>query len=565
MNNFSKTKTFFILLFIFIFSFSLRILGLNWDQGQHLHPDERFLTMVTNDIKLPNSLFQYFDTAASPLNPFNHPSYQFFVYGTFPIFLTKIAAVAFNLDSYGTIHLLGRGLSALFDSFNVLLLYFLARKIIKKPFLRFIPSLLYGLTVLPLQLSHFYATDTFLNTFLLATFVSLTYGFFPLAGVFFGMALASKMSAVYLSPIILLLFFYHYRRSSHFLKTIFHAFIFALVSFLAFRILQPYSFTGLLTPNPKFVSSLLSLKEMSSPNSFFPPSIQWFNRLPLFHSLENIALFGLGLPLFIFFVFSLFKIRRKFNLQIIILFWIFVLFIFQGSQFTHNVRYFLPIYPFIVLISVSLCQNLNPRFFKILILIQSFFTLAFLNIYFHPNSRVQAAYWIYEHLPAGSVITNENWDDPLPFYLPHLDPNIYHGLMLSLYDPDSSETKWPVIQNQLGQAQYLIMSSNRLWGSIPRLTDLYPVTSKFYRRLFDGTSDFQKLIEINSYPGFSLSFLKACYFLGPTNYPGGSNSWFSKDDSCNYPGIYFRDDIAEESFTVYDHPKVLIFQKHQQF
>jgi hypothetical protein len=47
----------------------LRLSGLDWDQGQHLHPDERFLTMVATDIRWPRSLAAYFDTGHSPLNP----------------------------------------------------------------------------------------------------------------------------------------------------------------------------------------------------------------------------------------------------------------------------------------------------------------------------------------------------------------------------------------------------------------------------------------------------------------------------------------------------------------
>ena len=50
----------------------LRLHGLDWDQGQHLHPDERFLTMVETAIVPPHSIAEYFDTARSPLNPANH-------------------------------------------------------------------------------------------------------------------------------------------------------------------------------------------------------------------------------------------------------------------------------------------------------------------------------------------------------------------------------------------------------------------------------------------------------------------------------------------------------------
>jgi hypothetical protein len=34
----------------------LRFQGINWDSGQHLHPDERFLTMVETAIQWPTSI-----------------------------------------------------------------------------------------------------------------------------------------------------------------------------------------------------------------------------------------------------------------------------------------------------------------------------------------------------------------------------------------------------------------------------------------------------------------------------------------------------------------------------
>jgi hypothetical protein len=69
----------------------LRLSGLAWDETAHLHPDERFLTMVETGLRLPASLAEYFDTARSPLNPHNS-GFTFFVYGTFPIFFVRLAA-----------------------------------------------------------------------------------------------------------------------------------------------------------------------------------------------------------------------------------------------------------------------------------------------------------------------------------------------------------------------------------------------------------------------------------------------------------------------------------------
>jgi hypothetical protein len=220
-------------------------------------------------------------------------------------------------------------------------------------------------------------------------------------------------------------------------------------------------------------------------------------------------------------------------------------------------RYFLPIYPFICLILVSLLSHLKIKksliiFIWILFIL---FATAFFSFYSRPNSRVQASNWVNQNIPKDSVLSSEYWDDALP-----LGYSDYKNISLPLFDSDSDE-KWEKINKSLGEIDYLIMSSNRLWASIPRVPDKYPQASEFYKNLFAEKLNFRKIKEFNSYPGFSLPFLKSCFYFGPTNYPGIKNNWFSADKHCSYPGIYFRDDTAEEAFTVYDHPKVLIFKK----
>ena len=149
-----KNNKFFHLLplfFIFILAFSLRTFDLNWDSGYHLHPDERFLTMVISAIKLPQNIFQYFDTSSSPLNPYNYPDYQFFVYGTFPIFLVKLISHLFIADTYESVYLFGRVLSALFDSVNIFVLYIF----IKINFPKLFPPLLFTRYYLcPVSITH---------------------------------------------------------------------------------------------------------------------------------------------------------------------------------------------------------------------------------------------------------------------------------------------------------------------------------------------------------------------------------------------------------------------------
>ena len=49
----------------------IRLIGVDWDQRQHLHPNERFLTTVETGIQWPsaNGLATDFNEAESMLNP----------------------------------------------------------------------------------------------------------------------------------------------------------------------------------------------------------------------------------------------------------------------------------------------------------------------------------------------------------------------------------------------------------------------------------------------------------------------------------------------------------------
>jgi hypothetical protein len=225
-------------------------------------------------------------------------------------------------------------------------------------------------------------------------------------------------------------------------------------------------------------------------------------------------------------------------------------------------RYFVPIYPFIfILVGLIIKDHLPSKLIYFLVSCHIIYSLLFISIYSRPHSRVQASQWIYQNIPVGLNITNEYWDDPLPLDFPNNNFATYNNKMLPLYDPDTNE-KWNQLDPIIKNADYIIMSSNRLWGSIPQVPDRYPLTSKFYQELFDEKGSFKKVIEINSYPGINLSFMKKCIYIGPTNFPCKEkrNTWISIDNSCQYPGIFLRDDVAEEAFTVYDHPKVLIYK-----
>ncbi len=142
-----------------------RFVGLNWDGDFHLHPDERFMTMVASSLHSVSSVSEYFSTATSTLNP-NNTGYGFYVYGDFPLILTRIVGELFDQTGYSEIHLVGRALSGLFDLGTVLLVYLIAMRLFRKTRLALLSTAFAAFAVLPIQLSHYFTVDTFTNFFI---------------------------------------------------------------------------------------------------------------------------------------------------------------------------------------------------------------------------------------------------------------------------------------------------------------------------------------------------------------------------------------------------------------
>lgn len=146
----------------------LRWQGLRWESGHHLHPDERFISMVEERLEYPSSLGEYFDSKRSPLNPYNR-GHSSFVYGTLPIVLAKMSGGLLGIKGYDGTYLAGRALSGLFDLLTVWIVYLIARRAGGSRRAALLAAGLLAFCVLGIQLSHFWAVDTYLTTFSAAT------------------------------------------------------------------------------------------------------------------------------------------------------------------------------------------------------------------------------------------------------------------------------------------------------------------------------------------------------------------------------------------------------------
>ncbi|MBI5956107.1 MAG: glycosyltransferase family 39 protein, partial [Chloroflexi bacterium] len=295
----------------------LRLTGLNWDENQHLHPDERFLTMVETALAWPTSIGEYFDSARSPLNPYNRGS-DTFVYGTLPLFLTKAAGDLVKMPGYDGIHLVGRALSALFDLGSVILIFLIGRRLYSNR-VGLLAALLLSLSVLNIQQSHFFTVDTFATFFVALFFFFIiqvaengSLASFLLAGAALGLSLASKISTYPLGGIAVLaaaIYILKLRADPGFGESIVLAagamaarlgLLFA-VAFLVFRVGQPYAFIGPgffgFAPSGKFLKDVFFVSQLMSGAIDYPPGHQWAFRAPVLFAGKNTVLWGMGLPL----------------------------------------------------------------------------------------------------------------------------------------------------------------------------------------------------------------------------------------------------------------------------
>ena len=160
-----------------------RFVGINWDSDSHLHPDERFLTMVGSAISGVDSPLDYLRTSTSSLNPYNF-DYSLFVYGNFPMTATRYVAewataacdavagragalpswCSHSYSGYDGIQLVGRFLSALVDLVSVFFTFLIARRLYDWRAGLF-AALLLALAVMPIQQSHFFTMDNWATAF----------------------------------------------------------------------------------------------------------------------------------------------------------------------------------------------------------------------------------------------------------------------------------------------------------------------------------------------------------------------------------------------------------------
>jgi YYY domain-containing protein len=555
----SRKRARAILLGLLALGALFRFQNLNWDSGHHLHPDERFISMVEEKVAFPKSISAYFDSSRSPLDPYNKGEGSF-VYGTLPMVMAKTVAPILGREGYDGTYLIGRALSGVFDLITVWLVYLITRRFAHRRAALFAAGLA-SFCALGIQLSHFWAVDTFLTAFTAAALL----GAVRIAqdrsgpigdvatGVALGLAAACKITALaLLLPAGAAVLACGLRRGRSFWRSVAagipRGLLVLVPAALTVRVFLPHIFLGpsplSFRLDPRWLDDLRRLRALSDSVAGFPPALQWAGRT-IFFPIENFVLWGAG----IFFGLSAIVAtawatavvvkRRAFDLAPLVLHVLF-LFGYHGFTLVKSIRYLYPAYPALAALTgiffSALLNGFRPRLARataVAVLGGTFlWAVAFTSIYRHPMTRIEATDWIYTHVPPGKAFANEAWDDGLPLPMPGHDPARYAGPSLALFDPDSPR-KVDDLVAALGKSDWIAVTSGRVYTNVTRIPSVFPMTTAYYRALFDGSLGFERAADFTSYPA-----------LGPLRFP---------------------DDRAEEQFTVYDHPRVLLFRKTARF
>ncbi|MDO9300857.1 MAG: DUF2298 domain-containing protein, partial [Anaerolineales bacterium] len=157
---------------------------------------------------------------------------------------------------------------------------------------------------------------------------------------------------------------------------------------------------------------------------------------------------------------------------------------------------------------------------------------------------------------SGSYIANEtDYDWGLPFRVDGYDAfgGIYRGdLDLRIYWDDNADKLNNFVQT-LSAADYIIIPTNHQYAQVTRIPERFPLTTVYYRELLGCPA--------------GADIIKCYETAQPGQYEGSFGFELVKvfESYPTFGKLVINDQSAEEAFTFYDHPKVLIFQKTDTF
>ncbi|MBN1399379.1 MAG: glycosyltransferase family 39 protein [Anaerolineae bacterium] len=588
-----------ILIVIVVGAFLMRVYNIKWDNGYLFHPDERQILLVADDLSFP------WPPDASLLTPDSSWNPGFFAYGSLPIYLLRLLADLagqFDVD-YATLessYMVGRLLSALFDVGTVYLVYRLGRKLYGE-WTGLLAAAFVCLAVLHIQLAHFYTVDSLLAFFVTLTIVLAVHVVgrtdmrlaWPL-GVAWGMALATKVSAApLLVPIVIAWVMgtsaarseaqpLTGRWACRWWRPPLGIGLTGLVALVTFLLCEPYALIDVVS----FAVDVMHESYMARGVADIPYTRQFLGTLPYLYPIWQAVVWSLGIPLGLTGFLAIPGVvaqtaasivgRRwqRFGELSIPLVWFALYFGIVGSFHVKFLRYMLPVLPLLCLWAawaltaiVSLGRRSGRVWLRavgigalaLVLGATGLYAAAFLHIYSQEHTWIQATAWLCENLPQPSPIMVEHWDDPLPLLQGTGALRCYrrHDIsQFAAYDPDDT-AKLEDLLEALIYNEYIVLSSNRLYNTIPRLPERYPLTSRYYELLLGERLGFELVYFAAEYPQLLGVKLVNDTFANP-RLPKPPLLAEAEAEQCR-----LNLGRADESYSVYDHPMPLVFAKTQ--
>jgi hypothetical protein len=493
----------FVLFLVLSVALVTRFVGLNWGNGNYFHPDENNMAIAVSRLTTTN------------LNP------QFFAYGQFPLYLGFFTLKILSLpNTFPHAVLILRVWSAVFSMLAILTVFLISRKLFSKKF-SLIAVLLTIFNPGLIQLAHFGTTESLLILiFLLNIFLSLKiyqqpkkYSFYILAGIVSGLGLATKISSlIFLGP-ILLVSAMNFIRSPNRLTFIPKMFLLLIFTAMLYIISSPYN----LLDRKDFFSTMAYETGVATGQTKVFYTTQFFQTIPYLFQTTHIFPYVSGIFQFIFAIIGLVILIRNWQLEKRnYLYWFLILvpslvyFLYFGQLYCKWTRFVSPLFflfPLLSVVLISVVKNKLWQYFLIFLgcLPGLYF---FTNLYFHPDIRFTASQWLNQILPANAKVLSEG-GNVVDFPVAGRSFNIVNYDFYQ-YHPES-------LAAEITKADYILVPSRRVFKNYN-----YP----YYRHLFDGSLGFKE-IKI-----FSLN-----------------------------PDVLLNSETAEETWSVFDHPVVRVYQK----
>jgi len=579
-----------------------RLWNLDFDQRQHLQPDERHWAFTSANLAaapapaahgtLAGPILEWVDGDRSPANVYRGT--DTFAYGPITLAVARgaagwlhegvvsgdqpaaLVADAFDalgvnlIDSQGQprfddayqVDLVGRLLGALLDATTIVVVGLIGRRLGGRR-AGLAGAALYATCVLAIQHAHFLGAEplvglasalTVLATLRLdrSSDVAAAVRGGSLAGMAAGLAAGAKLTGAGVGMVPLLLcavLVYRHRRRADLARVL----SVALFLILAFRVVNPGAFEGLgWSLKQQFLDDFWASLRVAELDT--PPAVQWANRIVALDALRWLFVYTVGPGVCLAAVAGAAALWRRrgrtasWNVAVA-----FAALALPGAlvvrSFNPTGRYFMPLLPMLFAVAgVGLAalwahrpqqvrvarQRLGPAVALVLAGAALLWGAAFVNgVYGHDNTRIVASRWIQANVPEGAVLSSQAWDDGLPISVDGIDAGVWTNEQFDLFGEDTVE-KVERLATQLSGVDYVVESSARVWGTVPRIPVRYPSTIKFFAALDSGQLGFERVATFTSVPRISLF---------------GVQLW-RLDDSD-----------AEEAFSVYDHPEVRIWRQ----